>query len=197
MIRIPYNTSDAHLRITHELLSNNAGITGQTIFYSVRRLSDGKYWDFTSNNWLTTPADIDDTLTQVDATNMPGLYSKDFDANSGLDVTEEYQVRAWIAAGIYKFDSYGEFYPLILALIDSNANKIVIAKAIKNFDASAFAIGTDSVLDLIRKYMFIRDVTARHGNQKPSTILVGTGANQKTVTTTLDGNGNLDTEGLS
>lgn len=198
MIRIPYNVSDAQLRITHELLNNNAGITAQTILYSVRRLSDGKFWDFTANNWQTTPSDIDDTLTEIDATKMPGLYSKTFNANSGLDVTEEYQVRAWIAAGVYKFDSYGEFYPLTLALTDSNANKIVIAKAIKNYDASGFAIGADSVLDILRDYMFNRDVTARHGSQKPQTIKVGkTGANQKTVTTTVDGNDNLDTEVLS
>ena len=197
-MRIPYNVSDAKLRITHSLLLNNAGVTGQTVLYSVQRLSDNYFWDFTANNWQASPSDIDDTLTEADATKLPGLYSKTFDANGGLVISLEYRVRMWIAAGVYKFDSYDEFYPLSLTLVDSNANKNIIAKAIKNHDASGFTIAADSIVDVIRDYMFNRDVTARHASQKPQTIKVGkSGANQKTVTTTVDGNDNLDTEVLS
>jgi hypothetical protein len=110
-MRISYNVSDAQLRITHALLDNNVGITGKTILYSVQRLSDGYFWDFTANEWQASPGDINDTLTQADATKLPGLYSKTFDANSGLVTTLEYRVRKWIAAGIYAFDAYDEFYP--------------------------------------------------------------------------------------
>ncbi len=94
-----------------------------------------------------------------------------------------------------------ESVPGTVTLAASDTNRQIVAQAIKNYDSSGIAVGADSIYDDLRDYLFNRDVTSRHlggpGDQKPKTMLVGTGTNQKTVTTTLDGNGNLDTEVLS
>jgi hypothetical protein len=54
--------------------SANAGVTGVTIDISIRRDSDGFWW----NGTTFTSAHSTDTFTEVDGTNLPGLYYYDF-----------------------------------------------------------------------------------------------------------------------
>lgn len=142
-VRKPFEIDDASILVSESLTENNAGITGQTITYTVQRISDGFWWDFTNNQWdalYADPGTKTDTMApgsgEVDATNLPGEYAKAFTANSLLDTEEEYRVHTYIAAGIYAFDSYYEFYPLtttdvqadVTELLKWRTNKIAIIK---------------------------------------------------------------------
>lgn len=57
-------------------------------------------------------------------------------------------------------------------------------------DAESDNLSVTALKDLL----FNRNVTNRHANEKPQIIEAGTGVNLVTVTTTIDGNGNIDTE---
>jgi hypothetical protein len=49
----------------------------------------------------------------------------------------------------------------------------------------------------MKDVIYSREVTDRHTNQKPKTILMGTGGNQVTVNTTVDVNGNISKEAIA
>lgn len=61
-------------RVTFELVDElGAGVTGLNVQAYVRRLSDGLYLQPSGNSWGASAAGH--TLSAVDATNLPGLYS--------------------------------------------------------------------------------------------------------------------------
>lgn len=54
--------------------ATGAGVTGATITVSIRRQSDGYYWSGTG--YTTTYTAL--TMSQLDSTNLPGVYYYDF-----------------------------------------------------------------------------------------------------------------------
>jgi hypothetical protein len=55
----------------------------------------------------------------------------------------------------------------------------------------------DASKTFVKDALYSRQVTDRHTNQKPKTVLMGTGANQVTVNTTVDSNGNISKEEIA
>lgn len=75
---------------------DNDGITGASPTITIKRVSDGLYYDFNDNTfkasgWTTRQG----TLTQVDATNDPGLYTYSFDTSSLDD--DDYLIKTDLA----------------------------------------------------------------------------------------------------
>lgn len=56
--------------------ATGAGVTGATVLLSIRRASDGYYWDATSKVFTSAFSTV--TMTQTDSTNLPGCYHYDF-----------------------------------------------------------------------------------------------------------------------
>ena len=48
-IRVPYNVVADQIVVTEEVSENEIGITGLSILFSVQRLSDGFFFDFSDS----------------------------------------------------------------------------------------------------------------------------------------------------
>jgi hypothetical protein len=66
-------------------------------------------------------------------------------------------------------------------------------------DLNTISVNIEAVptTDVLKDTLFERNVVSRHANGKPESYLAGTGANQETVQTTQDGNGNTETETIA
>lgn len=62
--------------------SSAAGVTGATLTCTIRRDSDGYFWNSTTNNWQSGATTF--SLTETDSTNLAGWYHYDF-SPSGTD----------------------------------------------------------------------------------------------------------------
>lgn len=84
------------------------GVTGATILLSIRRTSDGQWWNGAAFQAGYTTV----SMTEVDATNWPGEYQYDFNL-TGLAGTT-YQMRATTAtAGVANDPWAGEFQGIV------------------------------------------------------------------------------------
>jgi len=116
--RVAYIDTQTKLIITHSLLDNNLGVTVATLSpdtmkYSVKRLDDNSFFDFSDNTFKVEGSVVTffGTLTEESATNLPGEFSVKFPPVGNLDTSPEYLVRIFVSAGIFKFDSYLNFFP--------------------------------------------------------------------------------------
>jgi len=111
--RVPYNTKAGLLRIQHSDSSGKIGNTGLALRFSVNRKADDLSFDFSNDTWTATPVTRFQALVEVDDTNRPGLYAKDFSAGaSTFDPTDEYDVSISAASGpVINADL--NFYPAV------------------------------------------------------------------------------------
>ena len=70
--------------------------------------------------------------------------------------------------------TFNRFYDSLESLSDSESDNVTVTQ--------------------LKDLLFTRNVISRHANEKPQVIEAGSGANLSTVTTTIDGNGNVATE---
>jgi hypothetical protein len=83
------------------------------------------------------------------------------------------------------------------SLAGKTASAATYNRATDSQEAIADAIGvipTGSITDDIKDILLNKSVISRHVNQKPAQYTAGTGANIETVNTTIDVNGNVETE---
>lgn len=74
-----------------EITASGVGQTGESPTVSIQRLSDGLWLDPNTNTFVVTRQEA--ALVQVDATNLPGLYSFDFDHTIDTTLSQEFVAR--------------------------------------------------------------------------------------------------------
>lgn len=136
-----------NLNLTIE--SSGTGVTGETPTAVVQRLTDGFYFDDAQATGLKFAAAFaTNAMTEVDATNLPGLYRVAFDHSEDLTTSELFFVRLQNTGGNARIeDSTIAFGPLRVAaaldqcalfgtVVDINgqgdANKVVRVSIIPN-----------------------------------------------------------------
>lgn len=100
-MREPQNSTERI--VVTALNSSSAGVVGATITLTIRRNSDGHYW----NGSVFGASFSSVSMTQTDATNMAGYYHYDFNTNGLADAV--YTVRATtVTAGVVNGPWTGE-----------------------------------------------------------------------------------------
>lgn len=86
-----------------QVLSNNEGVTGQTVKFVIKRLSDNTYW--TGAAWGVA---TDLSCSETDSTNFPGEYTYTL-AGTQIQDGVEYITQFKITSGIYAFNFVERF----------------------------------------------------------------------------------------
>ena len=113
---------------------NGSPLTGLTnIKLAVVRDSDGKLLDFSNNTFTATPATLYATMTEVDATRLPGVYSYSLNTGSFVspNANDKYKVYVSQQGGTNAANALqtGELRVSLVDTITSNLNAAVSSRS--------------------------------------------------------------------
>ena len=134
--------------IVYALNSSSAGVSGATITLSLRRDTDGYWWNGTTFQSAYTTV----TMTETDSTNWPGMYHYDFTPPS---VDANISMRATTGTAAVVNDPWvgqvkaGAWVDNIDAAITSRGSATDVTEILKRFGGSILDIEFRRVVSLI------------------------------------------------
>ncbi len=134
---------------------------------------------------------------------LAGMLTKIADDNGGLDFNSAYDSLHEMGDENIKINYLYDRVGIPVALDGGSATVSgMMVKIADDYGGSQFNAEYDSLNSMpnigdLKDLLFTRSVTNRHANEKPQIVQAGKGTNQVTVTTTIDGSGNVETESHS
>lgn len=86
------------VRLYLDIIAAGAGVIGQAPTVAIQRVQDSSWFQVSDGTWQ--PTKVENAMSELDATNLPGKYYFDFDQSLDLlEASTEYTVKKTNAAG--------------------------------------------------------------------------------------------------